>query len=317
MECIKCIFCNTENNEIIIEENGYNGVQCVTCHLIYINPRPKFEAIVDLYGHDNAHATADSHIRFSFAKALYSKHTLRLIKKYVKGSMLEIGAGAGYFLKEAQKQEFETYAIEFNKIQADFIAQEHSIPCELKALSKETFGSKTFDIIYHCDVLSHFYNPIDEFKRINYKLNSRGYVVFETGNLGDVNKTYFKYYPKFQYPDHLFFFSEKNIKTLLNETGFELVKIYSYSILPQLFFKRLLLKVTHIIKPKQYKNTVLKKTSIKNFILFYYSKLFYIVRRKLKNVYAFIFYIIRYKLGAVMPKKGRPQTLIVVARKLS
>lgn len=316
MEHISCIFCKTGNRKVVITENGFNGIQCNNCNLIYINPRPNLEDIINLYGHDNAHASADSHISFSYAKTLYTKHTLTIINKYVNGSILEIGAGAGYFLKEAQRQNFEVYAIEFNKIQAEFIKKEHSIPCELSALSNETFGTRKFDIIYHCDVLSHFYEPIIEFKNINQKLNPNGYVIFETGNLGDVKKTYFKYYSKFQYPDHLFFFSEKNIRSLLAETGFELVKIYRYSILQQLLFKKILLKITNSIKPKQYKNQELDGNNIKSFVVFQYSKLFYYSRNKLKNFYSFIFYILRYKLGAIMPKKGRPQTLIIVARKI-
>ncbi|MEH6535817.1 MAG: class I SAM-dependent methyltransferase [Psychroserpens sp.] len=317
MEYIKCIFCHSEANDVVIEENGYTGVQCRTCNLIYINPRPKFDDIVDLYGHDNAHASAESHIDFLYAKTLYTKHTLQIIKKYAEGALLEIGAGAGYFLKEAQRQKFEVYAIEFNKIQADFILEKHRIPCELTALNENTFGTKKFDVIYHCDVLSHFYSPIMEFGRMYNKLNPEGYVVFETGNLGDVNKSYFKYYPKFQYPDHLFFFNESNIKALLNESGFELIKMYRYSILPQLFLKKVLLKLTNIIKPRKIKSIDIKKKDLVQYIIYFYSKLFFAIRNKLKNVYAYLFYLIRYKLGSIMLKKGVPQTMIIVARKKS
>ncbi|OUR93405.1 hypothetical protein A9Q87_05530 [Flavobacteriales bacterium 34_180_T64] len=315
MEYIECIFCHSETTDVVIEENGFFGAQCKTCRLIFINPRPKFEDIVDLYGHDNAHATAESHIKFSFAKTLYTKHTLRIIKKYTDGALLEIGAGAGYFLKEAQRQNFEVYAIEFNKIQADFILDKHRIPCEFSALNENTFGTKKFDIIYHCDVLSHFYNPIEEFAKINSKLNPMGYVVFETGNLGDVNKSFFKYYSKFQYPDHLFFFSEANIRALLDQTGFELIKIYRYSILPQLFLKKVLLKLTDIIKPRKINSIDIEKKYLVQYVIYCYSKLFFSIRSKLKNVYSYLFYLIRYKLGSVMPKKERPQTMIIVARK--
>jgi len=35
------------------------------------------------------------------------------------------------------------------------------------------------------------------------------------------------------------------------------------------------------------------------------------------DIYAYFFYVIRYKIGYVMPKKGRPQTVIVIAQKAS
>lgn len=312
MEQINCIFCHTENAKVVIHENGYTGIKCSSCSLIYINPRPSFNEIIDLYGHDNAHATAESHIKFSYGKKLYSKHTLEIIRKYVKGKLLEIGAGAGYFLNEARKQGFDVYGIEFNQIQAEFIKEQLNIPCELRILSNNTFNDTQFDVIYHCDVISHFYDPIEEFRKINNKLKSKGYVVFETGNLGDVDIKYFKYFSKFQYPDHLFFFSEKNINTILEKTEFELIKVYRYSILPQLFVMRFLGKINSYIKPK--KN--IKETGRGDDRLFiYYSNLFHFIRNRLKKVYTFIYYLLRYKLGYILPKNDKPQTVIIVARK--
>lgn len=318
MEHIKCIFCNTLSSNVLIRENGYTGLKCRTCNLIYISPRPNFDEIIDLYGHDNAHATADSHIKFSYGKKLYSKHTLKIINKYIKGRILEIGAGAGYFLNEARKQKFDVYGIEFNQIQADFIKKSLHIPCEIKGLSSETFNDNRFDVIYHCDVISHFYNPIEEFKIINKKLYTKGYVIFETGNFGDVDIKYFKYFTKFQYPDHLFFFGEENLKMLLEQTGFELIKIYKYSILPQLFFRKLLNKSTYFLRPNA--NTITdinKKKSFRNCLMVYYSRLFYFIRNKLKKFYIFIFYLLRYKLGKLVTKRNRPQTMIIVARKMT
>ena len=38
-------------------------------------------------------------------------------------------------------------------------------------------------------------------------------------------------------------------------------------------------------------------------------------KQLIKNAYTYIFYLIRYKIGYVIPKKGRPQTVIFIARK--
>ena len=123
------------------------------------------------------------------------------IKKYInKGKILEIGAGGGYFLNEARKEGFGVYGLEFNKTQAKFIKDELNIPCERVALNNKTFNNEKFDVIYHCDVISHFYDPIAEFKKMKEKLNENGFVIFETGNLGDVSIPYFRYITKFQYP---------------------------------------------------------------------------------------------------------------------
>lgn len=174
MEDIQCIFCNRSSNQIVIEENGYKGRKCPKCGLIFISPRPTFTEILNLYCHDKSHVSAESHISCAFSKRLYAKHNLQIIKKFIKnGSILEIGPGAGYFLDEARKEGFEVYGIEFNNIQADFIRSRLGIHCEESPLDVSLFDGKKFDIIYHCNVISHFYDPISEFQKINNKLKKK------------------------------------------------------------------------------------------------------------------------------------------------
>ncbi len=319
MEDIQCIFCNGNSNQIVIEENGYKGRKCPKCGLIFISPRPTFTEILNLYAHDQAQISAESHISKFFSKRLYAKHNLQIIKKYIKnGSMLEIGAGAGYFLDEARKEGFEVYGIELNNIQADFIRRKLRIHCEESPLDISLFDVKKFDIIYHCDIVSHFYDPISEFQKINNKLKKNGIVVFETGNLGDVKEEYYKFVTNFQYPDHLFFFSENNLKKLLGVTGFEFIKIYRYSILPHLMIFKMLKKIIDLIKSKEKTRNINKtqnitrvpSSNISNPKISRFS-----LKQLIKNAYHYFFYLIRYKIGYVMPKKGRPQTVIVIARK--
>lgn len=320
MEDIKCIFCNRGSDQVVIEENGYKGRKCPQCGLIFISPRPTYAEILNLYDHDQAHYSAESQISGAFMKRLFAKHNLRIIKKFIKnGSMLEIGAGAGYFLDEARKEGFEVNGIEFNNILADFVRGKLGIPCEESPLDVSLFDGKKFDIIYHRDVISHFYDPISEFQKINDKLKKNGFVVFETGNLGDVKTEYYRFYAKFEYPDHLFSFSENNLKELLGRTGFEFIEIYRYSILLQLVISKIFKKEMDSIKSEvkakdigKYSRTRASSSNMANFDVsgFNFKKL-------IIHALYYVFYVIRYKIGYVTPKIGRPQTVIVVARKRS
>jgi len=301
-----CIFCHLESNEIVIEENGYYGKKCPNCNLIYTTPRPKLDEIIDFYGHDHSNISAQEHIEDKFVKQLYAKHNLNHMRHYVKGgTMLEIGAGAGYFLKIAKEYGYEVYGIELNEKQAIFIQNGLNVQCESTPLSDKSFGNKKFDIIYHCDVISHFYDPIAEFVKTKSKLNNNGYIIFETGNLSDVEKKYYKYLKHFQYPDHLFFFGDKNIKILLEQTGFELIKIYRYSILPQLYLLKLIRRFATFFNTNR--TDVSPNLQSVNSQKGRFDKF-------IKNLYSYFFYLIRYKLGRIVPKHGRPQTIIVIAR---
>ena len=321
MNEIKCIFCKTESNHVVIEENGYKGKKCSQCGLIYISPRPSFDEIVDLYGHDNADISAESHISADFSKKLYARHNLRIIRSVIKsGALLEIGAGAGYFLDEARKIGFNPHGLEFNPIQANHIRNKLNIPCEESPLNTSVFKGKQFDVVYHCDVISHFFDPISDFRKINEIMKDDSFLIFETGNGGEVDQMYFKYFQRFQYPDHLFFFSTENLIDMLEKTGFEFIKIYRYSILPQLAAIKALSWVRNSIK-----RYVLKSNEKEEYLSgssvsiqpatdsqSLDSKSF--IKKSVRNVFQYFNYVLRYKVGRIAPKAHRPQTVIVVAK---
>lgn len=322
MNEIRCIFCKIESNHVVIEENGYKGRKCPQCGLIYISPRPSFHEIVDLYGHDNAHVSAESHISAGFSKRLYAREHLRIIRSFVKnGALLEVGAGAGYFLDEARKIGFEPHGLEFNPIQSNYIRNTLKIPCEESPVNKTIFGGKLFDVIYHCDVISHFFDPISDFKKINEMLKDKSFLVFETGNLGEVDQAYFKYLSRFQYPDHLFFFSTDNLVSLLETTGFDLVAMYRYSILPQLRVTKALAGIKNSVQKHVFKSNKPKKHSFDaggadiNSVTNSHSDVKLLVKESIKKSYEYFNFVLRYKIGRMARKASRPQTVIVVARK--
>jgi SAM-dependent methyltransferase len=320
MEEIKCIFCDLESTQIVIEEDGYKGRKCERCSLIYISPRPTGAEIQYRYRDNKAKETAAFHISEEFDKRLHAKHNLKIIRKFISGgSMLEIGPGAGYFLDESREQGFRPYAIELNHILVDFINSQLMIPCEDSPLSASSFNGKVFDVIYHSDVISHLPYPVAALQAMNERLKEDGLLVFVTGNLGDVKPRYYKHYPSFLYPDHLFFFSEGNLESLLIKTGFELMEIYAYNLLPQMIVHDLEQRIVKCIKSKSEVNTknthadnherspeTMKPTNAKRRI-----------KKMLKITYEYLLYILCYKVGYIVPKKGRPQRLIIVARKIA
>jgi SAM-dependent methyltransferase len=307
MEEIACIFCDIWNAQVLIEENGYLGRKCANCGLIYISPRPRAEAVVELYENDNAQISADAHISLERRSRLYARHHLGILGKFAQeGSLLEIGAGAGYFLAEARKRGYEPYAIEFNSAQAEFMRSGLEIPCEQTPLGPASFGGKAFDVIYHCDVMSHFYDPVGEFRRMRAALRPGGWLIFETGNGGDVDPKYLEHVSVFQYPDHLFFFSLANVLALLERSDFELVELHRYSVLPQLRTLETLDRAKKLVARRSpaaaEANGGAPPPANGR------------ARAVLGDVSDYANYLLRYKVGSAAPKAGRPQTFVMVAR---
>lgn len=328
MNEIGCIFCEIKSNHVVIEENGYQGKKCPQCGLIYISPRPSFDEIVDLYGHGSAHISAESHVANDFSNRLYARHHLKIIRSVIKsGALLEIGAGAGYFLDEARRIGFDPFGLELNPVQANFIRHNLNIPCEEFPLTAASFAGRKFDIVYHCDVISHLFDPISDFKKINEIMRDDAFLIFETGNIGEVDPIYFKYINCFQYPDHLFFFGVDNLRSLLDRTGFKVLKIYRYAIVHELMVIKILAEIKHLLfnsdgQPRNSDDSGKARKTVGDIqqSSFRDSKVKTVIRdvwnyhivRKARD---YFYYFLRYKIGYMAQKKYRPQTVIIVAQK--
>lgn len=307
MEEVNCLFCKEKKEKVFWEENGYLGRKCEKCEVIFISPRPNKEEMDKLYEHGMAGgADAKKHAAYSFYKDLMAKHTLGIIKKFKqKGDILEVGAGGGQFLRMSEKYGFSPFGAEINKEQADFISKKFMIEVENKpAEDEEMFGLKKFDVIYHKDLLSHLREPVKSFNNFYKKLRPDGTLIFETGNNAGLSMPWLNFLGRMSYPEHLYFFSEKSVRSLLDMAGFKIVKKYIYSIvLARLIAKLLRAPKTmskntqNIIKDKPAKNKNLNKGT--SFV---------------KKIVSYFMFFLTYRLGKILPKSW-PSTIIYVAVK--
>ena len=158
---------------------------------------------------------------------------------------------------------------------------------------------------------------------MHQRLKKGGLMVFETGNLGDVDQKYYRYYPLFQLPDHLFFFSSKNVKTILARSGFELIGFCRYGILPQLMVIGGLSrikngrKISRKLEEAHELNSARRHEGKNNDStpspLNVVRKL---IMNLVKRLMAYLNYFLRYGIGCVFKKRNQPHTMIVITRKI-
>ena len=291
------------------EENGFTGRRC-ECGLLYISPRPEWSEILEGYKSKEADSRAHFRIGSEILGRLNAQQRLGVLKRYVKkGDLLEIGPGSGYFLDESRRMGFQPFGVEIDLQKVGFIREYHQIPVESEPFSDSSFQGKSFDVICHFDVVSHFYDPISEFKRFYDRLKDGGILFFETGNGGDLSQGWLRYIGRLQYPQHLYLFSSKNIERLCEETGFEIVKIYSYSIILHLAS----LKVFQGLRRLFGKSGTREKEEGGPTFLEPPGSHSAIRRRLIQGAIRGNLFL-RYGIGRIFPKVG-PQTILYVARK--
>jgi SAM-dependent methyltransferase len=301
LETIACPFCGDAGRPAI-EEGGWTGRACPTCRLIFVSPRPTAESIRRIYAGDEAHERASPHVSAfnSPIARLKARRVVRILESWsARGRLLELGPGGGAVLHAARRRGWEVGAVELNPEQASFIRDRLGIPCWPSVQAVEG----TWDVVYHNDVLSHFPDAVETFEAVRKILRPGGLHVFESGS-GDFDRRFDALFPSFQFPDHLFFYSETSLPMLLERSGFQLLRVTGYSLVPALRLERAVRWLRGGSVGSAGGGAVEDGQTSRGG-----------PRSWARTVLAAARFTALFCLGRVMPRRRRPQHLLVVSRR--
>lgn len=196
-------------------------VECNDCQLVYTSPRLRKDLILKGY----TEAEDPTYVSQAEGRIRSFQWCLNSVKKYIKtGTVLDVGAAAGFFLKVAKDAGWKTYGIEPSKYLSDFGNKTYGVNITQGTVDSVTKLPEQVDLVTLWDVLEHTFDPKDVLKRCNRYLKNDGYVVVNYPNIGNwmaraAGRNYW-----FILSVHLYYFVPKTIKKYLEETGFEVVE---------------------------------------------------------------------------------------------
>lgn len=324
MKDINCILCNIPSDKIVISENGFNGVKCDNCELIYISPRPSEEQMINFYHSDSdfgdgtsPYLDSKARYRVSKSKTIHASNNIKSIKKYKqKCSLIEIGPGPGLFMIEAKKNKFKPMGLEINPSRASYL-EKLGFECITSPLEKINLNNfSKVDVVYHCDVMAHFYDPFKAINVMSKMLKENGVLVIETGNIPELNNFWISSFSSFHYPGHLFFFSEKSLSELLRQNGFEILEVKRYPSIFNIFYEKIVKmfkRVFNLNKEKNFKLNNQKKKIFEKEKIFRASLLDKIIS-KINSFKSFL----QYRILHLIPfLKNTPSQIVIIAKKIS
>lgn len=298
IEYIGCPFCNGISYCAIWKENGWIGNKCDDCGLIYVSPRPTTQYMKELYENgENKGMTDHDHFHYHYSDYLLHKWILKQIKKYGKREyhyLLELGSGGGMFLRQSEMEGYTSYGMEINDNQRYRLKNEFNLYVfeDWVDIPKQS----AYDIIFHKNVLSHLHDPLETFKKCHEVLYDDGYMIFITGNGGNLNQKWLKRLKMLGYPEHLFLFSNKALHQLIEQSGFEVVNHHT---IPKI--RDILPFFSPFGHGKITSNTTSsEKTDFK-----------FTVKEKIRGFFS---YILNYWVGRLFSKK-LPSNIILILRK--
>ena len=159
----------------------------------------------------------------------FRKYQILLIKKFIKGKFLEVGAGKGGLIPFYKNLIKNITIIEPEKKLFKILKKKYSN--KKISIKNQTINNikKKYDTIIYYDVLEHIKNDLNEVKLASKKLNKNGYLIFSV-------PAYQTFYSSFDKSvGHFKRYNKKDFIVLGKKTGLKIEKLAYYDSMGFLF----------------------------------------------------------------------------------
>ncbi|MBI5571910.1 MAG: class I SAM-dependent methyltransferase [Desulfomonile tiedjei] len=224
---ISCDVCGSADHRLLFVKEGFRHVRCETCGMVFVNPR--LAGHLDFQASSGTGSMGDDSLsppqRQRLRKELSSMEPFRRLNR-----IMEVGAGRGWFLLEASRAGWETWAVEINSSALDYLRK---IPVNnLVVEPAEEFHAPaaSVDVVRMWDVIEHLESPRRAVAHIHRVLRPGGLLRLATTNFASLSRKVNG--PEWVYlngSDHIFLFEPDTIRKLLADAGFWDVKIRTRS----------------------------------------------------------------------------------------
>jgi 2-polyprenyl-3-methyl-5-hydroxy-6-metoxy-1,4-benzoquinol methylase len=248
LECLQsCDLCGSASREAkeLFIKYGLPVVRCPRCGLLYVNPRLRQDLLWQRYSNDYflneylpVHGTYDE-------LANYHAHAgyLNEISLYVpaRGRLFDVGCATGLFLAAARLDNWDVMGNELNSFAADYALQNFNIQVLAGNFETLDLPKGSFDAVTMWETIEHVESPRRVLRKAAELVHPGGVLALSTPNAASLSFRFLQDRWWIMAPrEHLFYFTPKTITDLLNQTGFEVKKLYTVEFDFQFFRKTLL-----------------------------------------------------------------------------
>jgi SAM-dependent methyltransferase len=202
--------CNDVSEHVVWRENGFAGRLC-GCGLLYCDTKgcpPK--SFIDLT--DDPHTDSFYSVPAKLKAKWMAAHC-------PSGRLLEIGCGDGSFLAAARSLGYEVTGMEPHRGRADRVSQRFGIPVEQAFVENDSLAPSSFDVVYHCDLLAHYPDPVRALRSMTRLLRPDGVLCFEVGIVGGISPVWYRLGGGIGLGRHLWLYSYQALAKLLERSG--------------------------------------------------------------------------------------------------
>ncbi len=223
---VRCDLCGTDDPKLLLEKDGFNIVKCSNCSLVYVNPRLAGEELSELYN-QNIISPYDYYLETKVDDERTFEERLDLIEEHVgSGRLLDVGCSIGTFSNVAKKRGWEVYGVDINRQSAEYCRTKFNIEVKTGDFESLDFPSEFFDVIIMNDFIEHVNSPTNALKKAHSMMKKDGIIFIVTPKIDSLMAKMSKgRWLHLKPNEHIFYFSSKTMKEILQKNGFEIISL--------------------------------------------------------------------------------------------
>lgn len=211
MKKINCNLCGSDNEKELFYKNGYRIVQFKNCGLVFVDPQPEKEEILQFYKEHQKFYMA-RYTKKVKSKLRDARREVKRIKRIMgKRSISLLDIGCGFLLKKDNG--WNVLGIDICEREIEYARREFSVEAEVRNFPGSNLPKENFDVITMFDLIEHLTDPLKGLKECFALLNDKGILIIGTPDFGHYKaKKEGKNWGYLKPPEHLFYFSLQTLK---------------------------------------------------------------------------------------------------------
>lgn len=230
---VRCAICGSDRTRTVCRKFGYRIARCSRCGLVYASPRAPSRDILARYNADyfwSEYLPAQGVAEGRYDLATFDRRyepILELLGKPAGRRLLEVGSGAGFFLKAAERRGWSVAGIELSPTACEFARERLGLDVRQQPADEMSFASDSFDVAVMFDVIEHVFDPRAVLEAVRSVLVPGGTLAILTPNYDAFSRLVLGADWAILSPlEHLYYFNERTLAGLLAETGFGAVRFH-------------------------------------------------------------------------------------------
>jgi len=234
VEYVACDLCGSDETRLVyrVRDTNYGTpgefhlVQCRTCQLVYLNPRPAPSRYFDIYP-ETTYDPFDEMNRADEPKPneTHRERARQLTRMVGSGRVLDVGCGTGLFLQAMREEGWSCVGVEPSPRASEFARTRLRLDVRQGTIF-DIADTESFDVITFWDALEHTPSPRAALGRVHQLLIPRGIIALSLPNWDSVERRIFgAEWIALDAPRHFYHFSPSTIRRLLASSGFHVQTI--------------------------------------------------------------------------------------------